>query len=117
MATAKAFIGNGKTTQYDGVRVTLRMEDAQKFVRSTESGDWLSFIVSPKRQTDGKGRTHNVFVLVDQPDTDPMNNVMADPMELAEPHGPVPEGTTVTIDGRKLKRISKRKAAQMRAAA
>ena len=65
MATQKQYIGNGKATKFDGVTVTLRMEDAQEFVRNTESGNWLTFIVSPKKTVDEKGRSHNVFVLVD----------------------------------------------------
>lgn len=79
MATQKQYIGSGKATKYDGVAVTLRMEDAQKYVRTTESGNWLTFIVSPRKATDEKGRSHNAFVLVDAEVAEPTATVAAEP--------------------------------------
>lgn len=110
MATSKAYIGSGKPTKYEGVIVTLRMEEAQKHVRTGQDGQqWLSFIVSSKQKADEKGRTHNAFVLVGEPDAEPAVN------EMKEPATETPEGSTVERNGRKLKRISKADAARMSA--
>ncbi len=114
MATQKQYIGSGKATKFDGVAVTLRMEDAQKFVRETESGKWLTFIVSPRRTVDEKGRSHNAFILVDaqpeEPQAPEQATVVAEPAET-------PIGTKVKKVGRSLRRISKKEAAELKAKA
>lgn len=108
MATSKSYIGSGKPTKFNGVIVTLRMEDAKKFVRTGNDGqEWLSFIVSPKQATDDKGRTHNAFVLEGRPDEAPTESV------VNEPAG-TPIGETTEVNGKKLKRISKAQAAKLK---
>lgn len=110
MTTNKQYIGNGKATDWNGVTVTIRLEDAQPHVRKTDSGTWLSFIVSPKRQPDDKGRTHNAFIITGKR---PEASTAA-----AEPELPfeTPVGAVVKKGGRKLRRLSPEEAAAKRAA-
>lgn len=112
MATEKKYIGNGKSTKFDGVSVSIRLEDAQPHVRTTASGSWLTFIVAPKKQADDRGRTHNAFVLVEAQTPEPAVPVMAEPPAPLE----TPEGTKVKKGGRNLRRVSKAEAEARRAA-
>lgn len=64
MASKKQYIGSGKATKYDGVKVTLNLKEADPHVYTTDRGTYVSFIVTPRKNpTDHV--THNVFVLVD----------------------------------------------------
>lgn len=112
MATEKKYIGNGKSTKFDGVSVSIRLEDAQPHVRTTASGSWLTFMIAPKKQADDRGRTHNAFVLVEATAPEAAAPVMAEPPAAME----TPEGTTVKKGGRSLRRISKAEAEARRAA-
>ncbi len=112
MATEKKYIGNGKSTKFDGISVNIRLEDAQAHVRHTTSGSWLTFIVSPKKQADDRGRTHNAFVLVDAEVPETAAPVAAEPPAPME----TPEGTKVKKGGRNLRKISKAEAEARRAA-
>lgn len=105
MAT-KAYIGSGKAAQYNSVRVSIKLEDAQRFLKKGENGTWLSFFVAPRKEASEAGNTHSVFVL--EQDKAPESAV-------AEPQGETPVGTTVERNGRKLKRVSKKKAAEIKA--
>lgn len=106
MASVKKYIGSGKSTKWDGVSVTIRVEEAAQFVRETEDGKFLSFIMSPRREPSAKGQTHSAFVLVD-----------GTPEEAAMPKAAVAaEGEVIVENGRRLKRISAKKAAELRAA-
>lgn len=107
MASVKKYIGSGKSTKWDGITVTLRMEDVAQHVRESEDGKFLSFIVSPRREPSAKGQTHSAFIL------------MGDPQEAAAmPQASMAaEGEVVIENGRKLKRISAKKAAELRAQA
>lgn len=109
MATNKQYIGNGKATIHDGVTVTIRMEDAAPFIRKTDSGSWLSFIVGKKQQVDDKGRTHTAFII-----TGPRPQA---PGAVAEPQLPfeTPVGTVVKKGSKKLRRISPEEAAKLAA--
>ncbi|HRH68813.1 MAG TPA: hypothetical protein PLB89_04830 [Flavobacteriales bacterium] len=109
MATQKQYIGSGKATQYDGVSVSIRMEDAEKFLRTNDSGTWLNFIVSPRKEPK-EGRTHKVFVIVDAPTEQPAAPAMA-----SEPAG-TPVGEVIEEGGKKLRKISKAEAAKLKAA-
>jgi len=104
MATTK-YIGSGKSTSNNGVRVSIKLEDAQPYVRKTERGTWLNFFVSARKSADPYGRTHNAFVLVDEEPTTPV---------VAEPAVSVRAQEKKTV--RRLKRISKAEAAARRAA-
>jgi len=106
MASVKKYIGSGKTTKWDGVTVTLRMEEAVKHMRVTEDGNFLSFIVSPRKEMVEGKPTHSVFVLEDAPEHEPAP--MPEPAMAEEP--------VVEVNGRRLKKISAKKAAELRAA-
>lgn len=105
MAT-KAYIGSGKAAQYNSIRVSIKLEDAQPHIKKGENGTWLSFFVAPRREPSDAGNTHSVFVLQQE---------QAPESAVAEPRGETPVGTTVERNGRKLKRVSKKKAAELKA--
>jgi hypothetical protein len=110
----KQYIGSGKSTQHNGVKVTLRLEEALKHAYRTERGEFLTFMVSPRQAPDQFGKTHAAFVMP----REEQHSVVAEPtepIELAEPHGDAGQGETVTIDGRKLRKITKQQAAIIRA--
>lgn len=77
--STKTVIGSGKPAKYDAIRVSIRMKDAMPFVRQYETGSYLSFILSKRKETDEHGRTHTAFVIGD-----------ATPIAAAEPAAEVP---------------------------
>lgn len=83
MAT-KTYIGSGKKTKFNGVTVTIKLEDAQKFAFETENGTFLTFVVA-ERKEEKFGKSHTCFVLVDDQDETPEVPEMAAPAEVAEP--------------------------------
>lgn len=106
MSSEKNYIGSGKTTLHNGVKVTIRMDEAMQHIYTTDKGRFLTFMVSPKKEADQYGKTHSAFVMPREeraPDTNVAN----------EPQG-LPEGTTVEVDGKKLRKISKQQAAIIR---
>jgi hypothetical protein len=106
MASEKKYIGGGKATKWNGVTVTLRMEEAERFIHETENGKFLSFIVSPRKTASPAGSTHSAFVLVGAPEPQP---AMPEPAMAEEPE-------VIAVKGRRLRRISADKAAELRAA-
>ena len=112
MATQKKYIGNGKSTVHNGITVSIRLEDAQPYARTSKSGTWLNFMVAERKAVDEFGRTHSAFVLVDAPEAQPAPAVMAEPAPSME----TPVGAKVKKNGRNLARISKEEAAAKRAA-
>jgi hypothetical protein len=114
MNGTKQYIGSGKATDNNGVKVTLRLADALKHSYRTERGEFLTFIVTERQSPDQYGKTHAAFLMVRE--EKPVQAAEpVEPMELAEPHGDHPEGQTVTIDGRKLRKITPKQAAAIRA--
>ncbi len=106
MAKAKQFIGSGKGMKYNGVMITLRMADAQQFIRTTENGEFLTFFIDPRKEADQWGRTHTAYVLVNEPEP------QAAPVSMAAE--PAAQGVILDIHGRKLRRISSEEAAVLR---
>lgn len=111
MATQKQYIGSGKPSKFNGVIVTLAMNDAEKHVRTDADGNrWLSFIVDPRREADEKGRTHKAFVLTgERTEAQPEQQVVCEP-------APTPIGKRVKNGGKSYRRISPEEAAAKRAA-
>lgn len=87
----KTYIGSGKSTKFNGVTVTLRMEDAQKFAYETERGTYLTFVVSPRKEVDQFGKTHSCFVLVDSQEGTPEMQEMTAPATVEEPAPAAPK--------------------------
>lgn len=104
----KQYIGSGKPTEHNGIKVTLRMDEATPHIYTTDKGTFLTFIVSPKQEADKFGKTHTAFML--------LREEAPAPAMANEPAG-LPEGKLVTENGRKLRKISKKQAAELRAAA
>lgn len=104
----KQYIGSGKPTENNGIKVTLRMDEATPHIYTTDKGTFLTFIVAQKKEVDQFGKTHAAFLMVREEAPAP---AMAN-----EPAG-LPEGELVTVNGRKMRKISKKKAAELRAAA
>lgn len=87
MDTSKSYIGKGKAIgTFGSVRVSLKMEDVLKHAYKTERGEFITFMVTPMKETDQYGKTHTVYVEVREP---------ADATAVAEP---APEGGN-TADG------------------
>ena len=57
----KTFIGGGKATKY-GVKVTIDVAEAGKFIYEYNGKRYLTFDVDPRREPDKYGKTHNVSV-------------------------------------------------------
>lgn len=105
MSSNKQYIGSGKPTQNNGIKVTLRMDDAMAHTYTTDKGTFLTFLVAPKRETDQYGKTHTAFVMPRE--ARPETNVVAEPQGL-------PVGTVITEGGRKFRKISAAEAAKRR---
>ncbi len=110
MAKAKQYIGNGKAMKFNGVMVSLRMEEARKYIRTTDNGEYLTFFIDPRKTADQWGRTHNAYVLVNTPEEAPQAT-LPEPAMAAEADPEV-----VHMNGRRLRRISPEEAAARRAA-
>lgn len=104
MSSKNIYIGSGRATANEGVKVTLRMDQVQEHAYTTDKGTFITFMVAPRKEKDQFGKTHSAFI---------MPRESAQPSVVAEPAG-VPEGELVEVDGRKLRRISKKKAAELR---
>lgn len=109
MNTQKHYIGSGRSTKFDGVVVTLRVAEASKFIRTTEDGEFLSFLVTQRKEMVEGKPTHNVFVMENAPAEQPK------PAMASEPE--LPFETPKELKGRKVRKITKAEAAALRASA
>lgn len=102
MSTNKQYIGTGKDTKFEGsIVVSINMKDAEKFLRTSDSGQWLNFIVSRRKSPSEKGSTHSAFILTG-------NNEQEETSVVSEPAPEAPK------KDRKLKPITKEEAAMLR---
>lgn len=109
MSSNKQYIGSGKPTQHDGVKVTLKIDEAKAHFYTTDKGTFLTFVVAKKETTDKYGKSHTAFIL-------PREEKGTATSQVSEPQG-VPEGEVVKENGRKLRKVSKAKADALRAGA
>lgn len=114
MSKQKQYIGSGKPAKNNSVTVTLALDKAQQHAYTTETGTYITFVLSPKQQADQYGKTHAAFVMVNLPEAQP-EAVVSEPQAELPLDGETPVGATVQKNGRNLKRISKEEAAQLRA--
>lgn len=87
MNTQNVYIGMGRAAKHNAVSVSIRMEDAEKFLRKTDKGTWLNFIVAPVFKPKEDGPSHKVFIITGRRTDNSAPSVASEPAPKAAAPG------------------------------
>ena len=63
------YIGKAKEGNYGTLRVSIKMSDAEKFIREHKDEKYLNFYVSKMQEVDNFGNSHTAYCIEQQQET------------------------------------------------